>query len=79
MIHTLNDIQFHKCGGLFGVDAGVISDCRLEANESPSADHCPACDGHIPRETTSQLVSMNLCVQKTLLMVDVLLEEPMIN
>ena len=56
-----------------------ISDCRLEANESPSADHCPACDGHIPRETTSQLVSMNLCVQKTLLMVDVLLEEPMIN
>ena len=34
---------------------------------------------HILRETTSQLVSMNLCVQKTLLMVDVLLEEPMIN
>jgi len=34
---------------------------------------------HIPRETTSQLVSMNLCVQETLPMVDALLEEPMIN
>jgi len=33
----------------------------------------------IPRETTSQLVSMNLCVQETLPMVDALLEEPMIN
>jgi len=34
---------------------------------------------YIPRETTLQLVSMNLCVQETLPVVDALLEEPMIN
>jgi len=34
---------------------------------------------YIPRETTSQLVSMNLCVQETLPIVDALLEGPMIG
>jgi len=40
-----NDIQFRKCGGLFGVGAvtrrsqGIVG---VEENESPSADHYPA-------------------------------------
>ena len=81
-IHTLNDIQFCKCGSLFGVDAvarrsqGIVGVEKTRVRRPTTAK--PVME-HIPRKTTSQLVSMNLCVQETLPVVDALLEEPMIN
>jgi len=44
-MHTLNDIRFRKCGGLFGVNAvarrsqGIIG---VEESESSSANHYAA-------------------------------------